>query len=685
MTALFNPERLVYEVLADVTKPPPPVDYLKWAKENIVFSERISAFPGPYNEALFPFFSEILRAQSPEDPCSIITLAKSAQVGGTILANIFTLGTLAMDPCDFLYVHPTEENASRWSKTKLMPLLRETTAIRTLFSESSRDGGNSILYKERIDGRGAIQAAGANSPAGLSMISPRKQVQDDLAKWSMNEAGDPETQADSRSKAFFNRKLFKISTPLIAPGCRITSNYRSGSQESYHVPCPHCRELQELKWENMRDHIDPEHPEQAHFVCVHCGCEIEEHHRKWMVAPENGARWIARYPERKRYHRSFHIWVAYSPLESWEALARAWLKVQSGGPDERDKSAGAEQVFWNDWLGLAFEADNKAVAWEELRDRAEEGGFRRGEIPAEALVVTLGIDVQGDRVEWLLRGFGRNRYSAVIDRGVVDSRAGSHLADHKEHSGHISEPEVRAALDGLLKRTWTDAWGNKRSIDIAAIDGNAYTEDVWQWVRRHPKTKVIMVRGDNRDTARLLSQVAEYGRDGKPKKQKWAARFFNFNASIMKMGLYRSFKKTDPEQSGFIRFAKGLGDDFFEQVTSEIRVPEKTRSGHTRWVWKLPSSTRNEALDMMNQALAAAIRLGVTYWTEDEWDVVAERLATMERPAQQDLEDLLTPVQPVRTAAPNTDTAKPGDIDDSSALVRAALARAERAAQRKKR
>ncbi len=160
-----------------------------------------------------------------------------------------------------------------------------------------------------------------------------------------------------------------------------------------------------------------------------------------------------------------------------------------------------------------------------------------------------------------------------------------------------------------------------------------------------------MVRGDNRDTARLLSQVREFDRKGKPKKQKWTSRFFNFNASIMKIGLYRDMKKEDPEQAGYIRFAVGLGDDFYQQVTSEIRVEERTRSGHARYVWKLPSGQRNEALDMMNQAHAGAIRLGVTYWTDEEWDMLAERLSKMEKPAQGDLEDLITPVESEQQAS----------------------------------
>ncbi len=678
MTLLCNPVWLTYSILAQETMPPPPVDYLSWAKQNIVFSDRITQFPGPYNEALFPFFSEILKAISPEDPCRIVTIAKSAQVGGTVLANIFTLGTMDMDPCDFLYVHPTEENASRWSKQKLMPLIRETTALTALFPEKSREGGNSIHYKERADGRGAIQAAGANSPSGLSMISPRKQVQDDLSKWQNNEAGDPESQAESRSKAFIAAKILKISTPLIAPGCRISSNYEQGTQERYHVPCPHCKELQPLEWEQMRDHVDPEHPEKACFYCVKCGGEIREHHRAWMVAPENGARWVAKYPERARYHRSFHIWVAYSPLESWEALARAYLNVQRGGPDDKGKKAGAEQVFFNDWLGQPFETDGESIGWEVLRDRAAQIGLLRGVIPPKALILTLGIDVQGDRVEWLLVGHGKNRYRVVIDRGIFDETTGRHLPGFTAHTGHISEPAVQQALSMLVKREWIDCWGSRRKADLTAIDGNAYTEDVWEWARRHPITDVIMVRGDNREAAPMLAQVKKE-KDKKGRPLKYSRRFFNFNASVMKAALYRSFRKEDPEQTGYIDFVHGLGDDFFEQATAEIRVQRRNRSGHPYYEWDLPAGKRNEALDMLNQSMAAALRLGINYWTEEEWDSLAERLSQEPPPAQLDLEDqLLRQPEQQNVFAPKPDSDK-----KQSPLVKAAIARAMARASRR--
>ena len=87
--AVTNAEWLLHGVLAEALEPPPPVDYLAWAETNIVFSKRESPMPGPYNRERFSYFDEILTALSPDDPCRIVTLSKSAQLGGTVLANIF--------------------------------------------------------------------------------------------------------------------------------------------------------------------------------------------------------------------------------------------------------------------------------------------------------------------------------------------------------------------------------------------------------------------------------------------------------------------------------------------------------------------------------------------------------------------------------------------------------------------
>ncbi|MBQ4826567.1 phage terminase large subunit family protein [Leisingera sp. HS039] len=626
-------EWMVHDVLAEVLDPPPPVDYLTWAEHNIEFSERESEFSGPYNRQRFRYFDAILMALSPEDPCRIVTLAKSAQLGGTVLANIFTGGSMDMDPGDFLYVHPTEENARRWSKMKLQPMLKGTTALRKIFPMKARDGQDSVFYKERRDGRGAILISGANSPASLSQVSMSRQVQDDLAKWDMNSAGDPENQADSRSQGREFAKIFKISTPMVVPGCRITTNFEAGSQEYPYVPCPHCDFMQVLEWENMLRSLDEDHPERAHFTCPECGCAIEDHHRAEIIPR---VEWRAANPKMKRYHRSFYLWSAYSPLQSFERVARSWLAAKGDPPKE--------QTFWNDVVGKAYRVLGEAPPWEDIRDRASESDYAHGTIPAGYPMLTCGVDCQGDRVEWQVVAWGRNKRRAIVEYGVF--------------SGHISDEQCQTKLNGLLRQGFRNAYGRKVEIDLLAIDGNAYTEDVWDWARKHLASRVIMVRGVHPESAPLLAQVKKE-RNRRGKVVRYSKRFFNFASSVLKMGLYRNLKKTDPEERGFIALPKGLDDEFYRQLTAETRKAQKAKSGFTRYLWVKDPNQANEGLDTHLQAEAAAIRLGVRNLPDTEWDrLMAERECPPED-VQGDFEDLLMAAQP--QAAPAQEVAPQND------------------------
>ncbi|TXL72548.1 terminase [Vineibacter terrae] len=623
---IANPARLVLAALAVGLAPPPPVDYLKWAEENIEFSKRESPFAGKYNRKLFPYFDEILRALSPDDPCREVSLMGSAQIGKTVIANIFTGGSMVMDPCDFLFTHPTEDNARRWSRLKLKPFIRGTPALSRIFPEKSRDGADSVFLKEHRDGLGALLISGANSPASLSQVTMHRQVQDDLAKWETNAAGDPELQANSRSRADEFAKIFKCSTPLVMPGCRITKSFEAGSQEMPYVPCPQCRHMQVLEWENMLATLDPDKPEEAHFTCVACGFPIEEHHRAELLA---GFEWRAHNPKAKRYHRSFWIWSAYSYLQSWARIAREWLNVRG--------DSAAEQTFLNDTAGKAHQTKGEAPPWEKLRDRAAAAHYTKGTIPHTYLVTALGIDCQADRVEWQLVGFGRDFRRAVVDYGIIP--------------GHISDATCRDRLDALLAQTWLNEAGRRVGIDRAAIDGNAWTEDVWDWARRHPRSKLIMVRGRGEDHAARIARVKRERNDKTGKLLKYAGRFFNFGASVLKMALYRDLAKDDPLAKGFVAFPRGLDDEYFRQLTAERRQPVKRLSkyGFTVYRWVKDPAQANEALDTMLQAETAANNWGIRGLPDAIWARLEQEREGPAAPAQGDLEDLMNAP---RTATP---------------------------------
>lgn len=631
---------LAADIEATVLQPPPPVNLRSWAVDNVEFPKG-SPRPGPYRAEDFPFFDRILEVLSPDHPSEVVTLAKGAQLGGTALAMIFASATIDLDPAPFLYVHPTEPNARRWMRLKFKPFIKASPHLsQILATEKAKDASATGLYVERKDGRGTIQLAGAASPSSLSEITMMRQVQDDLSKWDEdNGAGDPEGQADSRTKAYdAGGKIFKISTPLVEDNCRITKALKAGSWEEWHVPCPHCGHAHVLSWENFKAALETEDgdPDNPYFTCPGCSGRIYEHHRDRIN--QRGV-WKARNP--KAVDLSFHLPSYLSPLARWSKMAHAWTKAK-GSPD-------AEQTFFNDWLGLAYSRAGEAPPAEMLKARAEESGHIRGVVPLGHPLLGLSVDCQIDRVESHLLAFGPNRRTAVVDYFVI--------------SGHITEAETRAELDKLLSRTWPFAGGGRFQADFACIDGNAWTDDVFDWVKKHPASRVIMTRGIGSDTAEpitLVSRDAE-GKGRRRRRRSYGGRFFHVGVSGLKATLYEFLKRTDPLARGFVSFPKGMGDDYYEQLTSERREQVTTKGGRKFFKWVPRPGIANEVLDTFVHGMGAAVKRGWTRMDEEAWEILLSARDTPPVAAghQLDLEHLLLSGGPLAKPPPTRAKALP--------------------------
>jgi phage terminase large subunit GpA-like protein len=168
MTLTANAERIAHEAIAAALRPPAPIDYLNFAEQHVVFEDPI---PGPFDRNKFPYFTEILRALSPADPCRFVTVQSSAQIGKTTVGNIFALGSLIMGRGTVMFCHPSDDNARRWSRMKLSPMMRTTPIVAEQFPQRARDGADNVLFKERRDGLARLLVTGANSPASLSQVT----------------------------------------------------------------------------------------------------------------------------------------------------------------------------------------------------------------------------------------------------------------------------------------------------------------------------------------------------------------------------------------------------------------------------------------------------------------------------------------------------------------------------------
>lgn len=661
---LGSAEAAVLRGLAMALQPPPVPDITRWCEENIVFDER-SPFPGPFRIDRFPFLRRIHEVLSPEHPAREVTIRGSAQWGKTVsVLNPTIAAWHEYGPLDSLVVHPTSSAATEWVRTKWMPMRRQAPSLRAIFGDGRGEQTDTLHNQETIRRDGTLRVTSAGSPDDLAGTTRRLVGMDDVSKFEMTPKGDPEQLAASRASGFEDAKILRISTPQVVGSCRITRAFQRSTQEHYHVPCPHCGNMAPLTWENFRRNLDPKRLSAACFSCDACGGVIDHSHKVAIVA---AGRWVAHNPAGD--HPGFHLWRAYVPQRDWASIAIEYAQVmgwnsltlseQGETALQEAVDAQTEQTFYNDVLGLPYEQASKGPDWEKLRDRAEKGAdsetgapLQRGMLPATGFIFGAGVDCQGDRIEIQLVAFGRNYRRWVIDNLVVPH--------------HISTDEARDALNQLLKSAWRTAGGQRIGLDVLCIDGGAYTEDVWDWAMSHPYTRVLVTKGATSATAPALKRMEFDKRSDRMARRK-RKQGFVVGVSQLKADFYAWLDKADPEARGYCRFAAGLGDEYYRQITSEIRVLKTATSGVkvSRWVIA-EAGRRNEALDTMLMAEAGARFKQWTYMSDAAWDQLeAERGGPAAEP-QGDLfaaaipmvaEKLPTPIP--ETGGPEAEVAPP--------------------------
>jgi len=634
MGFLTSAEKIVAQALAAAMEPPLPPDITAWCARNIVFDER-SPMPGPFNIERFPFLKEIHEVLSPEHPCRDVTVQGSAQWGKTVSVLQPTLGAwFAYAALDALVVHPTQSAATEWVNNKWMPMRRQAPGLIEVFGLGHGGNRDNVFNQETKNQNGSLKVVSSGSPADLTGTSRRLVIMDDLAKFDMNEKGDPEALAVSRASGFEDAKIVRISTPMIKGTCRISRAYQRSDQRLYFVPCPHCGNEAPLTWENFKPSIDPERLHAAHFTCEACGCEINHSHKEEMVRK---GRWVPQNP--KGDHPGFFLWRAYAPQRDWASIAvdyaqaMGWASGEAVSQTEEELKkqveSETEQTFFNDVLGLPFEQATSGPDWEVLRDRTEhapEGEvYPIGVVPPNGVLLTAGVDCQDDRLEVHIVAFGDNRRRWTVDYKIIPYTIGS--------------DEGRAALNAILKQKWRTSLGLPIELDMLAIDGGTYTDDVWSWAKRHPWSRVIVVKGGSRQNGPIIEPMKfERRKDGKAKRRQ--KRGFMVNVSQMKGDFYTWLAKEEPGERGYCQFASGLKDEFYRQLASEVCVLKRQKSGVITRQWELVEpSRRNEVLDTMNYAEAAARRKGWASMTEAQWDALAAKRGVAPDAPQGDLFD----------------------------------------------
>lgn len=595
-TGVVNLRRQIAVQAERLFEPPPEMTIAEWADRERVLSEDAGAVePGSWHTDRVPYLREIMDAL--DDPtCSRVVFMKSSQVGGSEVGLNWLGKTIDIDPTPFITLFPTEDSLKNYSTTMLEPMLRDTPSLagRVVDADGRRDRRNTMKRKVYIGGY--WMGLTARSSSQLRSLRAPRAIAEEIDDYDaeLKQQGDPMKLLVRAQRAFLRlgtAKTFELSTPTDLEISRISKAYDSSDRRRYHLPCPQCNREQHLVW---RDD-DGRHrflyekeggerrvtPGSVRYLCEACETQIGE---EWRASMLPAGRWIA---ERPDVHdpRGFHIWTAYSPFVTWDAIVQEFLNSF--------QSPATLKTFDNLWLGKPWKETADTINPNTLQARVETYGDGI-DVPHGVGIVAAAIDVQGDRLEYALWGYGEREESWLIEWSRVE--------------GDPGKDETYDECGMRCFRALEHASGARLRASVLAIDAGYQTTAVWRFVERW------RARG-----LRVLPVVGKEGR-GRPliqrpgpqrmKKARLQARpTYLIGSDEAKTVLLLNRAHLKEPGPGYLHFPDTVDPVFFDQFTAEeLKTVYVNRFPVRRWV-PIPNR-QNHALDLACYALGALHDLG---------------------------------------------------------------------------
>jgi phage terminase large subunit GpA-like protein len=554
----------VAEVLARARRalvPPPRLDLPDWIEANICLPDNLSAAPGPVR--LWPFQRGI--AEAIGDPgLERVTVIKPVRVGYTTLLTAALAGYVANDPAPILCLLPAEADCRDYVVSDLEPTFAASPVVSRALAEDREEGERNTILSRRFPG-GSLKVVAARAPRNLRRHTARVLFIDEADAMEPTPEGSPILLAERRTLSFPNRKIVMGSTPTFEDTSHVLRAYAASDRRIFEVPCPECGTFSEIQWQDIRW---PEgRPEEAAWCCPSCGALVAERHKPAMVA---AGRWRATAPE-VRGHAGFRLNALVSLHEnaSWGRLAAEFLAAKD--------DPATLQTFVNTILAQGWRGAGEELEEADLAARAEPWGLEAG-LPAEALALTAGVDVQHDRLEVTFLGW---------------TEAGVPLAaGHRVIWGRYDDAATWGELDALLSKTWPHAQGGRLALDAACIDaGDGATMDqVMRFAAPRLRRRVFPIKGAPGMSRPIIDRQGTRTKGG---------RLWIVGTDAAKTWLFARLARP-----GAFRLSAELREVWYEQVTSERAVVRYRRGQPVRSFERIPGK-RAEALDCLVYALAA--------------------------------------------------------------------------------
>lgn len=559
-----------------VFKPRPELTLTEWSEKSFFISKERSSRPGFYSSDNAPYQREMVDITLDEN-IQYVSYMLSAQSGKNMCQELILGYHIEHKPCGIMYVMPTEKDAKGLIDEKIDPFLRDNKNI----------GKKLKGYKRRWDflqfDGGFCNITSASSSSAVHGHSVRVAIMDECDQYQKT---DTFQLIDKRTTSFTNKLVLTFGTPEKSHNLMYT-RFKKGDQREWYMPCPSCGHFHYYQLEDVKyDEKDIENT--VHLECPNCSYEINEIERKEMI--RNG-KWMATAKPELSYIASFHLNQIASPFAHLRDLVVAY-----------EESKGNEELtarFYRAYLGLPYDigvGERKNI--DSLIRNIKQ--YDKLSIPNDVEEITIGVDTQNNRLEASCYGYAKNYKSYLIEHQVL--------------YGDPSESDVFKLLNEFITQKYQRQDGKILTPSAIFIDtGGQRTQYVYDYTVQCQKSsnpilrKVVGIKGDSHSSSSSQIVKKESYVDIKlnNKVNKRGAKIRLINVNKLKEYVAISLQKDN------IFFYKNVDSNVLEQIIAEERRIEKDKYGGFKEVWYLADGVRNEALDTLVYANAAAYASGV--------------------------------------------------------------------------
>jgi len=578
-------------------RPPEDISVSEWAERYRVLTMESSAMPGPWRNSKTPYLVGIMDEFRNYDTEEIV-FVKSTQIGGTeALLNMLGF-VIQQDPAPTMIVYPSDQLGERAADYRLKPMFRASKVLKERWWENA-----SSKLEQQFDGM-HISITGANSPADLASQPIRFLFLDEVDKFpgASKKEADPIKLARERTKTYHNRKIYMTSTPTLRTGHIWKAMEDADAIKHYFVPCPHCGELIELKWNQVRfpDKEGMTYAERADlacYVCQTCGGVIRDQDKpemlrygEWRTVEQK-----AETPKKVAYW----INVLYSPFVRFSEMAAEFLSSKAD-PEKL-------QNFVNSWLAEPWEDTKLKTSADLVMDRQTD--LPEFTIPNWAKILTGGVDVQESSLYWTIRAWG----DYITSQNIAHGQA-------------YSFREIESVMNLNYRRED----GSDMVVQLALIDSGDNTDAVYDFTASNSDWAL-----PSKGSSHPMMTHYKVSTVNRPGSRAQGQQLIMIDTGKYKDMIAGRMKKENGTGSWMVY--QGCDREYAEQVTAEHKVNEKGAGGRVVQVWRQKTShADNHYLDCEVYAMCAADILGVRSLHLQEVDIEPREAAPKAKTAATD-------------------------------------------------